>query len=288
MNKWTSVRKGIGLFMAVACISASSKIETDVPCRAIFNQMFDAINNVKTLRYNLYSVERIDNSLTSTHSAVKLNVAPLKIYYKNLDNGIEVLWVNGKTGGDAIVNPNGFPYVNLHLNPSGELMRKGQHQTLLRLGYSYLSDMLSHSLQRFPDAINKYTHRLGDTVWDNASCYKMDINFPELKNTTYIVTQPGETVSKIAARYFLNDYQVLTLNNISWYDDELKIGQKLQLPAAYAKHVVLFIAKATNLPVVIKVYDDKGLFEIYAYSDLQVNPVIQDNEFTENYTGYHF
>lgn len=274
--------------LAVLTVFWSGSQAQDGQCRDIFNQMFDAINNVRTLRYNLYSMERIDNVMTHAHSMVKLNISPFEIYYKNLDNGIEVLWRDGKLDGDAIVNPNGFPYVNLHLNPSGELMRKGQHQTLLRLGYSYLGNMLFHSFAKFPDALQSYTHRLNDTVWDNSPCYKIDINFRDFTNTPYIVTQHGETVSKLAAEYFLNDYEVLTMNNISWYTDELKVGETIHLPAAYAKHVVLLISKTNNLPMVIKVYDDKGLFEMYAYTNLQLNSTIPDVEFTQGYSDYHF
>jgi len=287
MSRWSSVKRKLSALAALTIFWSGMQAQ-DGQCREIFNQMFDAINNVRTLRYNLSSMERIGNVMTQAHSMVKLNISPFEIYYKNFNNGIEVLWREGKVDGDAIVNPNGFPYVNLHLNPSGELMRKGQHQTLLRLGYSYLGDMLFHSFEKFPDAVKNYAHRLNDTVWDNAPCYKIDINFKDFANTSYIVTQAGETVAKIAARYFLNEYEVLTLNNISWYNDELKVGQTLNLPAAYAKHVALLISKTTNLPMVIKVYDDKGLYEMYAYTNLQLNLPIPNEEFTESYSGYHF
>jgi len=288
MSKWFSVKGIVLLYITLAGVLTNVQAQSENQCRDIFNQMFSAINNVRTLRYNLYAVERIDNNFVSAHSSVKLNMSPFKAYYKNLDKGIEVLWVDGKVDGDAIVNPNGFPFVNLHLNPSGELMRKDQHQTILRLGYAYLGDMLSHSLAKFPDAYKNYVRCLGDTVWDNNPCYKVEVNFTQYATSTYIVTQKGETVSKIAAQYSLCEYEVLTINNISWYDDELKVGQTLQLPAAYAKHLVLLISKKNNLPLVIRVYDDKGLFELYSFSNLQLNPSIPDSEFTENYPGYHF
>lgn len=289
MMRLSSAQKIIALGIVLTCLFGKAQGQsTDINCKDIFNRMFNAIDNVKTLRYNLYAVERIDNNFNFTHSFVKLNVSPFKAYYKDLDNGIEVLWVDGQEDGDAIVNPNGFPYVNLHLSPSGKLMRKGQHQTILRLGYAYLGEVLSHSLAKFPDAYKNYVHLLGDTVWNNSPCYKVDINFTQYGNIPYIVTHDDETVSKIAARYFLSDYEVLTLNNISWYDDDLNIGQRLQLPAAYAKHLVLFISKANNLPLVIRVYDDKGLFEMYEFFNLEVNSTILDSEFTENYQDYHF
>lgn len=287
MGRWSSVKGKLSALAVLTFLGGGLQAQ-DGQCRGIFDQMFNAINNVRTLRYNLYSMERIDDVMTHAHSMVKLNISPFEIYYKNLDNGIEVLWKEGKLDGDAIVNPNGFPYVNLHLNPLGELMRKGQHQTLQRLGYAYLGNMLYHSFEKFPDALQNYTHRLTDTVWDNSPCYKVDINFKDFTNVPYIVTQPGETVAKLASEYFLNDYEVLTMNNISWYTDELKVGQTLRLPDAYAKHVLLLISKTTNLPVVIKVYDDKGLYEMYTYTNLQVNSTIPDAEFTESYSGYHF
>jgi len=279
----TAIFCGINLFPAL--LSAQTK---EITAATIFSNMFSAIQNVKTLRYNLYAFERIDDKITKAHSLIKLNVSPFKAYYKDLDKGVEILWINGKEDDDAIVNPNGFPYVNLHLSPIGKLMRKGQHQTILRLGYAYLGDVLSHSLAKFPDIYKKYVHRLEDTIWDNTSCYKVDINFTQYTATPYKVIHEGETVSKIASKNFLSDYEVLTLNNISWYEDELKIGKQLQLPAAYARHVVLFIEKKNNLPVVIRVYDDKGLFELYEFFNVQLNSTILDSEFTENYSDYHF
>jgi len=274
-----------GINLSPALLSAQNK---EVTTASIFTNMFNAIQNVKTLRYNIYAFERVDDKFTKAHSLVKLNVSPFKAYYKDLDRGIEVLWVDGKEDGDAIVNPNGFPYVNLHLSPFGKLMRKGQHQTLLRLGYAYLGDVFSHSLAKFPDAYKNNVHRLADTVWDNTACYKVDITFTQCATTPYTVTQEGETVTKIATKNYLNDYEVLTLNNISWYEDELKIGQQLQLPATYAKHVILFIDKTNNLPALIRVYDDKGLYEMYQFYNVEVNSTILDSEFTETYPGYHF
>ncbi len=281
MGSTASITKIVTLFGILLCFFSRLGAQSN---EEIFNKMFDAIDNVKTLKYSLYSIERIDDAFSTGHCFVKLNVSPFKVYYKSIEKGVEVLLVDG----DALINPNGFPYVTLHLSPTGKLMRKGQHQTMARLGYTYFGDMLSHSLAKFPDAYKNYVHRLADTSWDNTPCYKVEINFTQYTNVPYIVTQSGLTASKIATQNFLNDYEVLTLNNISWYEDDLEIGQKLTLPAAYAKHVVLLVSKETNLPLVIRVYDDKGLYEMYQYTNLHVNPTIPDAEFTQDYPGYHF
>ena len=51
---------------------------------------------------------------------------------------------------------------------------------------------------------------------------------------------------------------------------------------------VIYIDKQTNLPLITRVYDDKGLFESYEYINLQLNPVIKDEEFSRKYKEYHF
>jgi len=250
--------------------------------------MFGAIQNVKTLRANITTDERIINHINHTHFAVKLNVSPYESYSKDLDKGVEILYHQGENDNEATINPNGFPYVNVHLDPMGKTMRKDQHQTITRLGFNYISDVLNHFITTYPDAYTHYTKRDADTVWDGNECYKMEINFSGYANTTYIVKDAGETIAKLAAKYRLSEYQLLTLNNISWYDDELSIGRKILLPNAYAKTTVLFIRKDNYLPVVIRINDDKGFFEQYTYSHLQVNSIIPDVEFTEKYSGYHF
>src|ERR1700722_10206711 len=83
----------------------------------VMHKMYDAIKQVKTLKYNLYASERIEDKYSKANSQVKLNVAPFKAYYKDLKKGIEALYVEGQESNDAIVNPNGFQYFNLHLDP---------------------------------------------------------------------------------------------------------------------------------------------------------------------------
>ena len=72
------------------------------------------------------------------------------------------------------------------------------------------------------------------------------------------------------------------------YFDILKKGQVLKVPSAYAKHVTLYIDQLYFLPISVKINDDKGLFEQYDYFFMQVNPKIDDAEFTKDYKGYKF
>ena len=76
-------------------------------------------------------------------------------------------------------------------------------------------------------------------------------------------------------------------DNVNNYRD-VKAGQKIKVPNVYGNKLILYIDKELFIPRVIKVYDEKGLFESYEYHDLEVNSKIPDEEFMKEYKGYGF
>lgn len=253
--------------------------------RDLVNKIFDAVDNVKTLRYNLECNERIKGRMQHTESKVKLQISPRKLYL-NI-RGVEVLWVQGQNNGDALVNPNAFPYIDLNLDPYGSLMRKDQHHTIHEMGYQYLADILKDGMRRSGDNLDKYFKVLGEEKYDGRDCYKLSISFPDFAWIDYTVKK-GETMITLSRKLHVSEYMVLENNpKISSYTD-VKEGQVIKVPNAYAKLTLLLVDKEYLLPVNNKVFDDKGLYETYEYHNLQVNGGIPAEEFTKTFKGYHF
>jgi len=253
--------------------------------RELIDKIFDAVDNVKTLKYSLQCNERIKGRMQHTESKVKLQIAPRKLYL-NI-RGVEVLWIQGQNNGDALVNPNAFPYMNLNLDTYGSLMRKDQHHTIHEMGYQYLADILKDGLRRAGDNLDKYFKVLGDEKYNGRDCYKLSISFPDFAWVNYTIKK-GENLTTLCRRLRISEYMVLENNpKIGWYND-VKEGQVIKIPNAYAKMTLLLIDKEYLLPVNNKVFDDKGLYETYEYYDLQVNPTIAPEEFTKTFKGYNF
>lgn len=251
----------------------------------LINKIFNAVDNVKTLRYNLQCNERIKGKLQHTESQVKLQVSPRKLYLHI--KGIEVLWVQGTNNGNALVNPGSFPYINLNLDTYGSLMRKDQHHTINEMGYQYLAGILRDGYKKAGDKLDRYFIFLGEEKFNGRPCYKLSISFPDFTWVPYTV-KSGEDLTSIARKLHVSEYMVMEQNaNIDWYDD-VKPGQVIQVPTAYAKLTLLLIDKEYLLPVNNKVFDDKGLFETYEYYNLQVNTPIAPEEFTKDYKDYNF
>lgn len=253
--------------------------------REILNSVLHSISGIKTMRYNLQCKERIKGKMQHTESEVKLQISPRKLYLSL--KGPEVLWLEGINNGEALINPGAFPYMNLNLDPFGSLMRKDQHHTIHEMGLQYLAEILKDGIRRAGDMFDKYFVILGEEKYDGRDCYKLSIAFPDYSWKPYTVKK-GENITSIARKLYVSEYMILEKNSgLSWFND-VKTGQVIQVPDAYAKLTLLLIDKEKLLPVNNKVYDERGLFETYEYYNLQINPSISDEEFSEAYKDYNF
>jgi outer membrane lipoprotein-sorting protein len=256
----------------------------DVDTRQLVQKMISSIKDIRTLRYNLKCSERINGKMVQTESQVKLQAKPRKVYLYL--KGPEVLWIEGQNNGQALVNPNSFPYVNLNLDPYGSIMRKDQHHTIHEMGFAYLGDILETVVTKVGDDFNKYFDYSGEDKFQNRPCHKVLINNHDFTYVNYTVKK-GENLVTIARKLKVSEYMILEKNKLSDYHS-VKEGQEILVPNSYAKLVMLSIDKQNNLPVSIKTFDDKGLFESYEYHNLQVNVKIPDEEFSKSFKDYKF
>lgn len=250
----------------------------------IITKMLDAIRSIRTLKYNLKCSERINGKMLQTESQVKLQVSPRKVYLYL--KGPEVLWIEGQNNGNALVNPNSFPYVNLNLDPNGSLMRKDQHHTIHEMGFAYLGDVLESVVTKVGDKFDKYFSYSGEDKFLNRPCHKILITNHDFTYVSYKVKK-GENLITIARKLKVSEYMILEKNKLTDYY-AVKEGQQILVPNGYAKMVMLTIDKQTYLPIAIKTFDDKGLFESYEYHNLQLNVKIADQEFSKDFKDYKF
>ncbi len=248
--------------------------------------MITAVSEVKTLKYNLKLIERTEKKFNFFGSSVKLNRIPRKLYLNA--NGIEVLYIDGKHSGDALVNPNAFPYINLYLDPYGSLMRQDQHHTINEIGFDYFGSVIEASAKKVGDKFDHFFILDGEETVNNRACYKVIIHNNDFGYVDYTVKK-GENLMSIGRKLYVSEYMVLAANKpkVDDYKD-VKEGQVIKVPNAYAKNVLLYIDKINFLPIGVRVFDDKGLFEQYDYYNLQLNPKFEEVEFTKDYKDYNF
>jgi LysM repeat protein len=269
------------------CFSSFNRtfIGDEQKARQVLNDLFTAVGKVETMKWSLKVIERIKGKQKHYGSAVKLRVKPVRKLYINI-KGTEVLWVQGTNNGKALVHANIFP-INVNLDPMGSLMRDEQHHTIYEMGFVYLSDIVRQIVAKSGDKFDEQFKYLGEEERNNVKCNKISISVPNFSYVNYTVLK-GENVISIARKLYVAEYLIMENNKkIDDYKD-VKEGDVIKVPTAYAKNVIMYIDKLYNVPIGIVVYDDKGLYEQYDYHFLQVNPKITDEEFTRQFKDYKF
>ena len=135
--------KFITVFLFISIEASGQKVSGI----SIVNRMIERTSKIKTMTYQIKKQERINGKMFNQVALVKLQIDPVKLYMKEVvpNKDIEILYARGANNDKAIVNPNGFPWININLNPEDDLMRKNQHHTILESGFNYLINVLEYT-----------------------------------------------------------------------------------------------------------------------------------------------
>jgi len=198
--------------------------------------------------------------------------------------GLEVLWVEGQNDGDAWVYPNSFPYVTLSLDPNGSIMRRNQHHSALDAGFGTIADLIHGSSQRRDHSFERSFRYTGDSTIAGRPCYILRSEFPQFRYISY-TTVAGDTPARIAEKFGCGEYRVMERNGIS-PGSALPVGQTLQVPNSYGRRTLVCVDQKLMLPVLVRVHDDKGLFEQFEFSNIIANEPIPAAEFSKDFPEY--
>ena len=262
-----------------------SQIE-EVNAVDIMRKTFESTREIGALSFTMTKIERIDSELIRQVSFCKMIRNPLTVYLRQEypNDGLEILF---SVGEKVLINPNGFPWINLRLSPTGNMVRADQHHTIIESGYDHVMNVLEHIMIKYAPKVNSMLFVEKDTVWDGYSVWKIKLRNPyyEVKNYTM---QKGETVTQVARRDMLSEYWLVEQNEALKSCNDEKPGLTIKRPNDYAPSMEIYIDKVRLIPLVMKIYDLNGLYELYSYIDVKVNPIFQDKEFDKDFEAYDF
>jgi len=278
----------LSILLVLPSLSFQSAQPRVMDAHKLLNGLFESIGKIQQLYYKLKYQERVfeTGKYRKDSSTAKYQKTPRRIYMK-MSNGAELLWGPDMNDGDVLIHPNAFPYFNLNLNPNGYWMRKNQHHSVDVAGFDYFEGLVKAAMAKADKDFDSHFFYLGELTYNGFKCYKLVIIDPNFKFVPYTVLK-DETIITIARKLYLNEYMILKHNpKVSSYTD-VKEGQSILVPTNYGMEVTMYIDENTMLPVLMRVDDEKGLFEQYEYKELKLNPDIKSEEFSKGYKGYHF
>jgi len=275
--------------LAVFLLTSMDIFGQDESGISITQKMFAKTAAINTLTCNLTKHERINGKMIKQISFNKIEMDPFRVYLKQLypKEGMEVLYLHGVNNNKALINPNGFPWINLNLNPLENTMRKNQHHTILESGFDHVISILIFLTDKYKSEIDQIVTYNGMVEYENTTCHSVSLISPYFEYIDYTIKE-NETIIEIASRFKLSEHMILEKNSkVKDYDD-VEPGQVIQIPNEYSPQMLVYIDTVDMLPVRMDVYDDQGLYEKYEYSQIVVNPELSPEEFSEDYAEYGF
>jgi outer membrane lipoprotein-sorting protein len=278
------------LFLGVIGVVAQS--ETQIAQKTGFDiaqLMFEQTPRIDSAIFTIRKKERIEGELITQESFTKFVKNPFQVYIKQTapNKGQEVLYVQGENNDKAIINPNGFPWINLKLQPLEGIMRNNQHHTIFQSGFDHVVSILAFLCEKYKKEVETIVINNGDVVIDGRDCYSITFNNPHYEVIDYKIGK-GETTMTIAQKFMLNEHMILSLNSSLNGGEVIEEGRLIKIPNDYSPKMDLFIDKEYLLPVNMLVYDNDGLYEQYEYFDIHLTPDFGVDEFSQEYTDYGF
>ena len=199
--------------------------------KLVVGKMIAACKSMRTGTFILKATERLrDGELHESEMLVKQQTNPRKLYLYCIDPnpGAEALWRENTMEEKILINPNGFPYVNLKLSPYHSLLRKETHHTVHDLGFDYLMGLIDFYSLQLGGKFYNYLEILDTVTWEKRACIRLSFDYTDYKFLDYTV-KIGETVTSISQQLHLNDFAILQINpTIESYDD-VQPGQVIRL-----------------------------------------------------------
>ena len=176
-------------------------------------KMLKKTSAISSLTYTLSKEERIEGEMLKQISFTKMEKVPFRVYMKQLypQEGMEVLFVEGENNNKAVINPNGFPWVNIKLHPMEGIMRNDQHHTIYQSGFDHVVSILDYLVKKYESNIDALVKYDGIVQYDNRACHSISFNNPNFGYIDYTV-QEDETLETIAAKFKLSEHMILEKN----------------------------------------------------------------------------
>lgn len=255
---------------------------------AIINKAIVSMSSMNSYEYSFKSEERFNSNFVKVSMHTKLQKNPHKIYLNNTagpNKGKEILYVRGENNNKALINT----FINVSLSPLNSLIRKGNHYTVLEVGFGKVTQILKEAKARASKEadFNNIFSLKEDVTLDGRSCYKIVITDPTFSYLDYTMKK-GESLYSIAKKKNVSEQLIIEKNNsLSGFGSGSE-GLVIKIPSSYAKTSVLYIDKENFHVVYQEIHDDKGLYEKYTFTNLMINPTFSSEEFTKDFSDYNF
>lgn len=261
------------LMLSFPGINHLTSVETEAG--KILRSMHRQIEAISFHSYRLKVEERrTDNTFHEAEMFISVQTRPLKVQLEAIKPNKGTLVEYDETANirEAIVTPSKWvPAVKFSQDIHGNMLRRG-HYAVNETSLGYFDQVIQKLEETFEqnEAYPANVQYLGDEMVEGLPCYRIELTDPAYRIANYTVKE-GESLITIARKKLINPYKIRELNpDIEDYYN-IYPGQVIRIPTSYCRRCVVMLDKTQFLPRRMEIYDEKGCFERFVFSELVVS-----------------
>lgn len=266
------MKKLLGLLALVLVVGAPLQAQSVAD---IMEKSMKAMSSATHLTYHFFSKERFeDGKFQNSEVFFKYQASPLKIHAVAVKPQSATLVYVPTVSAKVQVKKG----IKIPLSPYSNVLMKETHHPIYKAGFGTIKSILEHNLKArglTAAQYGEFAKVVGTVTYDGKPCWSVEVLDKDYKITTYTV-KTEKTVWELGKKLAIPEYKVKQMNNIG---DDLKPGQVLKVPSAYAKKSTFYVCKATYLPIYQKMEDEIGVYEVFEFKDLKLGVKFTDADF---------
>lgn len=244
-------------------------------CDSTFAFIYDSWAKVDNMSYHSFKNERKLDKYESAEFDFVVQRSPFKVAGVMTEKRHRLLYDPSQNEEEALYISHGFPYTNLWLNINGSTFRGMNHYTISNAGCEFIFGIIRNEYGKMRDKFQCRTITTDGREEIEIYAETDDFHFTDYQ------AKEGETVLDIAAKFNVMAYVLIEYNqDIDSYLDDCS-DMTVKVPSHYGSKVKLVVDAHHGMPTRIEVNDNKGLLELYLYSNYVFNKELPADYFTE-------
>lgn len=259
--------------------------------RVLLEQMGAASESLRDYTMVLLRRERLQGKLLPEETILIKWARPQRVYAGYIDPhpGREALYVEGRNENRIKAHKGSFPDLTVNLNPRGSMAMKRSHHPMSEGSIRFLIDLLLRNVEKAEARGEGSVRWIGRERRLGFDTDKLELTSPPTYET--YTMKKGETLWEVAESHGQPMHAVLNFNHEKGWDNpgDPDRGDAVRVPDYTAGRVVLWLDRATHIPVEVAIYDHEGnLYEQYRHKKLRINVGLTEADFDPDNPDYDF
>ena len=256
--------------------------------QALLRRSSRALAAVDDYRGTLVKRERFGDELVEQTVEFKFS-RPFKVYVKYVEPhpGREVIYVRGSNRNKARAHKGSVPDIPVNLSPFGRIAMEDNHHPVTSFGLQNILRIAARGIRNAIGRGDASIHLSDGGIVLRHPTWRIEMQARTVGR--HVTVRRSENLWKLAKRVGQDMYVILHHNDDIRSPRDVRPGQSVFVPRYYGSRGEFFFSKRSHVMIKVVIWDHDGkLYESYEFTELELNPGLQERDFDYRNEDYDF